>query len=76
MKNRSAPRATVTPILIYDDVGEAIQWLCRVFGFTERLRAEREGVVFHAQLSVAEGAIMLGRQGGPYRAPHGSEVTW
>ena len=73
--NRSAPAATIVPILIYADVNQAIEWLCRAFGFTERLRAERDGVTSHAQLSVAEGAIMLGRQGGPYRAPQGTEVT-
>ncbi len=73
--NRSAPNATIVPILIYEDVGQAIEWLCRTFGFKERLRAERDGVVSHAQLTVVEGAIMLGRQGGPYRAPYGTEVT-
>ena len=73
--NRSAPTATVVPILIYEDVGEAIEWLCRAFGFTERLRAERDGVIGHAQLSVSEGAVMLGRQGGEYRAPEGSSVS-
>src|SRR5712664_3593908 len=75
VKNRSAPAATIVPILIYEDVGQAIDWLCRAFGFTERLRAERDGVIGHAQLTVAEGAIMLGRQGGPYRAPQGKDVT-
>jgi uncharacterized glyoxalase superfamily protein PhnB len=75
VKNRSAPAATIVPILIYEDVNQAIEWLCRTFGFTERLRAERDGVTSHAQLTVAEGAIMLGRQGGPYRAPQGTEVT-
>ena len=73
--NRSAPTATVVPVLIYGDVGQAIDWLCRAFGFVERLRAERDGVIGHAQLTAAEGAIRLGRQGGPYRAPHGNEVT-
>ena len=75
MRNRSAPSATVVPVLIYPDVGEAVTWLCRVFGFSERLRAVREGVVGHAQLSVGECALMLGRQGGPYRAPHGDTVA-
>lgn len=75
VKNRSAPTATIVPILIYEDVSQAISWLCRAYGFTERLRAERDGVTSHAQLAVAEGAIMLGRQGAPYRAPHGTEVT-
>ena len=75
LTNRSAPTATVVPILIYDDVGRAIDWLVRAFGFSERLRAERDGVIGHAQLAVVEGAIMLGRQGGPYRAPDGNHVT-
>ncbi len=36
--NRSIPRSTVIPEFPYRDVGEAIDWLCRVFGFTLRLR--------------------------------------
>ena len=73
--NRSAPTATIVPVLIYDDVGRAIEWLCRAFGFTERLRAERDGVIGHAQLSVAEGAIMIGRQGGPFSSAHDDRVS-
>jgi uncharacterized glyoxalase superfamily protein PhnB len=62
--------------LIYEDVGEAIDWLCGAFGFTERLRAaRRDGEISHAQLAVAEGAIMLGRQGGEFRLPRRNEVT-
>jgi uncharacterized glyoxalase superfamily protein PhnB len=72
--NQSAPAATVVPILIYEDVGKAIDWLCGAFGFAERLRVERDGIVGHAQLVVAEGAIMIGRQGGEYRAPRSGEV--
>jgi uncharacterized glyoxalase superfamily protein PhnB len=58
--NRSAPDATVVPILVYEDVAEAIEWLCRVFGFSERLRAGRGEVVSHAQLTFGNGAIMIG----------------
>jgi uncharacterized glyoxalase superfamily protein PhnB len=36
---------------------------------------ERHGVIGHAQLAIAEGAVMIGRQGGPYRAPQGDEVS-
>jgi uncharacterized glyoxalase superfamily protein PhnB len=72
--NQSAPAATVVPILIYADVGKAIDWLCGAFGFAERLRVERDGIVSHAQLVVADGAIMLGRQGGQYLAPRHGEV--
>lgn len=74
MVNQSAPGSTVVPLLIYQDVGKAVEFLCGAFGFSERLRAERGGVVGHAQLVVAEGAIMLGRQAGEYRAPRPGEV--
>jgi uncharacterized glyoxalase superfamily protein PhnB len=74
--NRSAPTATVVPILIYEDVANAADWLCGAFGFKERLRAGGpDGAVSHAQLTVSEGAIMLGRQGGRYRPPSRGEVN-
>ena len=74
--NRSAPRATVVPILVYEDVAAAVDWLCDAFGFTERLRAAGPGgVVSHAQLAVAEGALMLGRPGGEFRPPPPGEVS-
>jgi uncharacterized glyoxalase superfamily protein PhnB len=67
--NRSAPASTITPVLVYDDVAAVVEWLCRVCGFRERLRFTRDGIVSHAQLSFAEGSIMLGRQGGSFQAP-------
>jgi uncharacterized glyoxalase superfamily protein PhnB len=73
--NRSAPTATVVPILVYEDVALAVEWLCRAFDFSERLRLERNGTVSHAQLEVGDGAIMVGRQGGPFRAPAGEHVS-
>jgi uncharacterized glyoxalase superfamily protein PhnB len=74
--NRSAPRATVVPILVYEDVEKAIDWLCDTFGFTERLRAGRPGgSVTHAQLAIAEGAVMLGLQGGEFRSPRPNEIS-
>src|SRR5882724_6074262 len=74
--NRSAPGASVVPILIYEDVAEAISWLNGAFGFTERLRAARpDGGVMHAQLSIGEGAIMLGAAGAEYRPSHPNEVS-
>jgi len=74
--NRSAPRATVVPILVYEEVEKAADWLCGTFGFTERLRAPRPGdSVTHAQLAIGEGAVMLGRQGGEFRPPRSNEVS-
>jgi len=74
--NRSAPGATVVPVLVYDDVGKAIEWLCGAFGFKERLRAGAPGgSIVHAQLLVGDCAVMLGRQGAEFRAPRAGEVT-
>ena len=68
--NRSAPTATVVPVLIYDDVAHAIEWLCGAFGFVERLRVPGpSGAISHAQLNIREGAIMLGVRGGMFGSP-------
>ena len=76
MVNRSAPRATVVPVLVYEDVSKAIEWLCATFGFKERLRAARpSGSVSHAQLDIGEGAVMLGQQGAEFRPPRANEVN-
>src|SRR4029450_10280786 len=36
LSNRSAPPATVTPVLVYPDVRSAVAWLEAAFGFEER----------------------------------------
>ena len=65
--NRSAPPATVVPVLVYPNVETAIDWLTGAFGFVERLRAPGpDGAISHAQLNVADGAIMIG---GPFQLP-------
>lgn len=38
VSNRSIPQSVVIPELGYRDVNEAAAWLCRAFGFRERLR--------------------------------------
>ena len=59
--NRSAPSGAIIPSLIYQDVAKAIDWLCDVFGFTERLRvSDPDGKVGHAQLNVGRGGVLLG----------------
>jgi uncharacterized glyoxalase superfamily protein PhnB len=54
--NRSIPRATVVPVLIYPDVREAVAWLTAAFGFAERLQI---GENHRAQLSVGDGAVIV-----------------
>jgi uncharacterized glyoxalase superfamily protein PhnB len=74
--NRSAPASTVVPVLVYEDVSEAIEWLREAFGFRERLRAAGPGGrVIHAQLSVGDGDVMIGASGGGFRPPRPNEVN-
>jgi uncharacterized glyoxalase superfamily protein PhnB len=55
LPNRSMPSSTVIPVLVYEDVEEAIEWLCDTFGFAERWRVGNQG----AQLSIDDGAIVV-----------------
>jgi uncharacterized glyoxalase superfamily protein PhnB len=38
LKNRSVPADVVLPLLTYQDVAGAVNWLTKVFGFTEHFR--------------------------------------
>ena len=58
LANRSMPSSTVIPVLPYEDLGQAIDWLCTSFGFTERWRAGSH----RAQLAVGDGAVALTEQ--------------
>jgi predicted enzyme related to lactoylglutathione lyase len=59
--NRSAPPGPIVPVLSYNDVAKAIEWLCGAFGFKERLRTplEADGTIHHTQLAVGEGSVIL-----------------
>jgi uncharacterized glyoxalase superfamily protein PhnB len=54
--DRTMPDATVFPVLVYENVSEASEWLCRVFGFSECWRAGNH----RALLELDRGAVMLG----------------
>jgi uncharacterized glyoxalase superfamily protein PhnB len=74
--NRSAPSATVVPILVYPDVEAAIAFLEGAFGCAERLRAHGpDGRVNHAQLHIGDGDIVIGRVGGPFRTAEPDNAT-
>src|SRR4051812_28315740 len=53
--NRSMPRSTVIPELVYPDVQEAVDWLRRTFGFTERWSAGEH----RAQLAIGDAAVIV-----------------
>jgi uncharacterized glyoxalase superfamily protein PhnB len=60
----------ITPMLSYEDVAAAADWLVRVFGFSEELRyEERNGRVSHVELRLGDGAIMLGNPSPHYESP-------
>jgi uncharacterized glyoxalase superfamily protein PhnB len=70
--NRSVPRSTVVPVLIYPDVREAVAWLGAAFGFVERVRI---GEDHRSQLSVGDGAVIVGDVRHDRRPPRLGEVT-
>ena len=55
LSNRTMPTGVLMPELVYEDVSEACDWLCRVFGFTERWRAGNH----RAQLAAGDCALVV-----------------
>jgi len=53
--NRSIPTSTVIPELGYENVKQAADWLCRVFGLRERLLIGNH----RAQLVFGDGAVIV-----------------
>jgi uncharacterized glyoxalase superfamily protein PhnB len=55
LANRSFPPGTIVPELVYANLDTAVDWLCRVFGFSERLRIgdHRSQLVFGSASVVA-----------------------
>jgi len=73
LTNRSAPPATVTPVLIYPDVQAAVTWLESAFGFGERVRI---GDAHRAQMRVGtDGAIVVADVRADQIAPSEGVVT-
>ena len=73
LTNRSAPPATVTPVLYYPDVRAAVAWLEGAFGFGERVRI---GDSHRAQMRVGDdGSIVVADVRGEHVAPTEGAVT-
>ena len=70
--NRSIPRSTVIPVLIYPDVREAVEWLRGAFGFSERVQI---GEDHRSQLSVGDGAVIVADVRHDRRPPRPGEAT-
>jgi uncharacterized glyoxalase superfamily protein PhnB len=63
--NRSAPIATVIPVLTYPDVRAAVAWLTEVFGFRERVRV---GENHRSQMRFGDGDLIVADTGS-HRSP-------
>ena len=73
LSNRSAPPATVTPVLVYPDVRAAVAWLEAAFGFEERVRI---GEAHRAQMRVGvDAAIVVADVGSDRVVPDGAGMT-
>lgn len=71
--NRSIPRATVIPVLVYPDVRAAVAWLTGAFGFVERVRI---GDNHRSQLQIGlDGAVIVADVRGEQQPPQPGAVT-
>ena len=64
-------RQTITPYLLYEDAGAAVDFLTRAFGFREVERIVGAGGGVHVEMEIAPGGarIYLGSPGGDFRGP-------
>lgn len=59
MSPQSTP-SDIHPCLFYDDAPQAIDWLCKAFGFVKRFAVNGpDGSVHHSELSLGTGVIMV-----------------
>jgi len=61
----------ITPYLLYEDVGAALEWLAKAFGlvaFGDRYPGP-DGKLTHAQMKLGNGVVMMGWPGPAYRNP-------
>lgn len=70
MADLAESRAAV-PMLSYEDVGAAVDWLCTAFGFREtgERYADDDGRVTHAEIERGGALVYLGWPGEDYMSP-------
>src|SRR6266581_1084042 len=60
----------VIPFLSYEDVGGAMDWLCRAFGFEERERlTDEQGVIGHGTLAIEGNLVYCASPSADYQSP-------
>ena len=70
MAKKTPTRSAVIPGMLYRKAPEAIEWLCRVFGFEKHAVVPGpKKTILHAELTLGGGMIMLGSvQGNRHRS--------
>jgi uncharacterized glyoxalase superfamily protein PhnB len=79
MSNELAPGLPrITPMISYEDVAAALDWLAAAFGFRERegtRLTSDDGRITHAEMELGDGVIMLANPTPDYQSPkHHAEV--
>ena len=70
--NRSMPPGTIIPELVYGDLDAAVDWLCKTFGFKERLRIRDH----RSQLVFGEASVVaVAHNGASTSRPARGELT-
>jgi len=60
----------IIPMLSYEDGNAAMDWLCKVFGFSERTRMlDDNGMVTHGEITLGDGVVMLASPTPYYQSP-------
>jgi len=66
----------IIPMLAYENGVEAIGWLCKVFGFTEKTRwLDAAGRLSHGEIAIGEHIIMLAEPTSDYQSPRHHRST-
>jgi PhnB protein len=60
----------ITPYLLYEDLGAAIEWVTAAFGLSERSRMSGpDGKPQHVEMTLEDGVIMMGQPQRGYESP-------
>ena len=70
VENPPAGQPRITPYLLYEDVGAALEWLEKAYGFEVSMRLSGpDGKVGHAEMRLNDGVVFMGCPGPDYRNP-------
>lgn len=60
----------ITPYLLYEDLGAAVEWITATFSLSERSRMNGpDGKPRHVEMTLEDGVIMMGQPHGQYECP-------